>query len=75
MAFLKGITMLTRYIVIFKDNKKTPQKYYGPFVSDRGAAEFADTLDYDAINGGYVKVRPMMTADMSHLGTRPLALA
>ena len=67
--------MLTRYIVILKDNRKTPQQYFGPFVSEVAAYTFADHQDYDAINGGYVKVKPMQTADMSHIGTRPRAIA
>jgi len=67
--------MLTRYITILKANKSEAQKFFGPFVSENTAYQFADNQQYDKTNGGYVKVRPIYTPDMSHLGTRPHALA
>jgi hypothetical protein len=57
-----------RYVVIYKDDSQARNQYYGPFTSERTAAEFCDTLP-DPVDGGVKTFKPVQpyTADEAEL--------
>lgn len=44
-------------LVIFRDGRQKPTRYFGPFVSSRIAQEFADDLPAP-LEGGYKLIKP-----------------
>lgn len=48
----------SQFIVIYKDSATARNQYYGPFVSDRMASDFMDTLP-EPLNGGLKTYKSM----------------